>query len=331
MPDLTLLPKVEIHLHLEGAIPLDALWELIQKYRGDAGVRNRTALEERFQYRDFPHFIETWCWKNGFLREYDDFTFVADKVAEDLARQGIRYLEAFYSPPDFARQGLEVQGITEALRKGLDAHAATIETWLIADVVRDLGPAKAARTLEQLSEVKSLGVIGIGMGGSEQAYPPEPFADVYERAREYGFHTTAHAGEAAGPESVWGALKALKVDRIGHGTRAVEDPSLVALLAERQVPLEMCPLSNARTGVVDGIAAHPIRRFFEAGVRVSVNTDDPKMFNTSLEGEYAALADQLGFQPSEIKTLMQNAIRSTWATLDTQRRLLLELDAALPE
>jgi len=330
MPDPTLLPKIEIHLHLEGAIPLDALWELIQKYGGDAEVRTRAALEARFRYRDFPHFIETWCWKNSYLREYDDFTFVADEVAADLGRQGIRYVEAFYSPPDFARQGLEVQGITEALRKGLDRHAERTETWLIADVVRDLGPAKAARTLEQLVEVKPLGVIGIGLGGSEQAYPPEPFADVYERAREHGFRTTAHAGEAAGPESVWGALQALRVDRIGHGIRAVDDPSLVTLLAERQVPLEVCPISNVRTGVVDGIATHPIRRLFEAGVRLSVNTDDPKMFNTSLEGEYAALSDRLGFRPSEIKALMQQAIRSTWATPDKQGRLLAELDAALP-
>jgi adenosine deaminase len=325
------LPKVEIHLHLEGSIPLDALWEVMQKYGGDPGVRSRTELEARFRYRDFPHFIETWLWKNGFLREYEDFTFIASKVAEDLSRQEIRYVEAFYSPPDFARHGLEVQAITEAIRKGLDAYAGSIETWLIADIVRDSGPQAGMRTVDQVAEVKDLGVIGIGMGGSEQAYPPEPFAAVYERARSHGFRTTVHAGEAAGADSVWGALRELRVDRIGHGTRAVEDPSLVALLAELQVPVELCPISNLKTGVVDSLAAHPIRRFMEAGVLVSVNTDDPKMFGTSLAAEYAALAEELAFQPDEIRRLMESAIRSTWADPATRRRLLEEDEAAIPQ
>jgi len=240
------LPKLELHLHLEGAIPLDALWELVGKYGGRGEVAGRAALEERFRFRDFPHFIETWIWKNGFIREYEDFTFIAEAVARDLAAQNIRYVEAFFSPGDFARHGLDPREITRAVRTGLDRVADRITVSLIADLIRDFGPEQGGFWLEQIAEVKDLGVIGIGIGGSEQTFPPEPYKDVYERARQLGFRTTAHAGEAAGAASIWGAVNVLGVDRIGHGTRAFEDPALLDRLAERRLPIEMCPLSSQR-------------------------------------------------------------------------------------
>jgi adenosine deaminase len=290
------LPKVELHLHLEGAIPLDTLWEIIKKYGGASDVGSVTDLEARFQYQDFPHFIETWIWKNGFLREYDDFTFFASQIAADLAHQNIRYVEAFYTPGDFAQHGLEPQRITEAIRTGLREHDDKVAIQLIADLNRDFGPDQGARWLEEIAEVQELGVIGIGIGGSEQRFPPEPYREVYERARQLGFHTTAHAGEAAGPDSIWGALRALKVERIGHGTRAIEDRKLLEHLKEEQIPLETCPISNVRTGVVAEVTQHPIRHYYDQGLLVSVNTDDPKMFNTSLEEEYAQLIERLGFE-----------------------------------
>lgn len=172
------VPKVELHLHLEGAIPPEALWALIQHYGGDPTVPDRAALAARFQYRDFAHFIETWIWKNQFLRTYDDFTFIAAAIARDLARQNIRYVEAFFSPARFAHHGLTVQGLTEALRRGL-ARVPEVEVALIADLVRDLGPENAMRTVHAVHEVRDLGLIGVGMGGSEQRYPPELFTDVF--------------------------------------------------------------------------------------------------------------------------------------------------------
>jgi len=305
------VPKVELHLHLEGAIPYGALWQLIQKYGGDRSVPDEAALRERFVYKDFSHFIETWNWKNRFLRQYEDFTFIAEAVARDLARQNVRYVEAFFSPPDFAHHDLHPQQLATAIRAGLDRVPA-IEVALIADVVRDHGPAKAAATLQAMVEVRDQGVIGIGIGGSEQSFPPAPFAEVFARAQRLGLHTTAHAGEAAGPESVRGALHQLRVERIGHGTRAAEDAALVDYLAEKQIPLEMCPISNVRTGVVPSLAAHPIRRFFERGLLVTANTDDPKMFGNSLAGEYRALVEELGFTRAEIRTLILNAVKSAW-------------------
>ena len=198
------VPKVELHLHLEGAIPHATLWELLQKYDGDPALPDRQALVRKFAYRDFPHFIETWIWKNRFLREYEDFTLLAEAVARDLVRQNVRYVEAFYSPSDFRHQGLEPQPSTAAIRRGLD-RVPEIEVALVADLVRDSELPAAARTLAQVREVQDLGVIGIGLGGSEQAFPPEPFAGLFEEARRHGLHTSAHAAEAAGAESVWGA------------------------------------------------------------------------------------------------------------------------------
>ncbi len=315
------VPKVELHLHLEGAIPHRALWELVCKYGGDPSVPDFSALRQRFKYRDFPHFLEIWVWKNRFLREYEDFTFIAETVAHDLARQNIRYVEAFFSPRDFARYGLQPQRLTEAIRAGL-SRVPQVEVALVADLVRDATPEEAAVLLAKINEVRDLGVIGVGLGGSEQAYPPEPFARVYAEARRLGLHTSAHAGEGAGAESVWGAIHSLQVERIGHGTRAEEDSSLLDYLAERRIPLEMCPISNVCTGVVASIEAHPIRRYLERGIVVTINTDDPQMFGNSLAEEYRLLVERLGFSPEEICTCILQGIRSSWLPKARKQRLI---------
>lgn len=312
------LPKVELHLHLEGAIPHAALWQLICKYGGDRRVPTAGALAGLFVYRDFPEFIDKWMWKQGFLREAADFELIGAAVAGELARQRIVYAEAFYTPADVALAGLSTQEVSLALRRGL-ASVGDVEVALIADLARNYGPILGGRTLEEVAEVATeAGVIGIGLGGSEQLYPPEPYAPVYERARALGFRTTAHAGEVVGPESVWGAIRVLGVDRIDHGTRAVEDPSLVAYLAERRLPVTSCPGSNVATGAVRSLAAHPIKRFLDAGLLVSVNTDDPAMFGLSLAGELSALQSRLGFTDDEVRQLVLNAVDSCW--LSDERR-----------
>jgi adenosine deaminase len=259
-------------------------------------------------------------WKNSFLREYDDFTLVAEAVARDLAAQRIRYAEAFFSPGDFARHGLAVQPLTAAIRAGLD-RVADVEVALIADLIRDTGPRVAAATLEAVAEARELGVIGVGLGGSEQSFPPEPFAPVYERARHLGLRTTVHAGEAAGPASVWGAIRALRPERIGHGTRAAEDPALVGHLAATRLPVEACPLSNVATGVVGSLDEHPIRRLRDAGVLVTVNTDDPKMFGNSLAEEFALLQARLGFSPDEVRGLLLDALAASWMPEPGKRQM----------
>jgi len=321
LPGGSMPPLVELHLHLEGAIPLPALWELICKYGGDPAVPDMDALRRRFTYKDFPHFIETWIWKNGFLREYEDFAFSAEQVARDLLNQNVLYTEAHYSPSGFVEQGLDIREITRAVRSGLD-RVQGIEVALIADVIRDLGPESAARTLQEIREVRGYGVVGIGLGGSEQSFPPELFTAVYADARRLGFHTTAHAGEAAGAASIWGALRTLGVERIGHGTRAEEDPQLMDYLAEKQIPVEMCPLSNVRTGVIGRIEAHPFRRYFDRGLLVTVSTDDPKMFGNSIAEEYRILETVFQFTQDEIRQVRINSIKASWMEAAKQKRML---------
>ena len=305
------VPKVEMHLHLEGAVPHDTLWELVQKYGGDPAVPNLEALKRLFEYRDFRHFIEVWDWKNRFIREYADFTVIAETAARNWVRQNLRYVEAFFSPSDFACHGLKTQKLTEAIRAGL-SRVPAVQVALVADLVRDSGPKRAATTLSEIHEVRHLGVVGIGLGGSERDFPPETFERVFRQARQMGFYTTAHAGEAAGAASIWGAIHSLQVDRIGHGTRAVEDDSLLAFLARCKTPLEMCPISNFRTGVVSSIARHPIRRCFDCGLVVTVNTDDPEMFGNSLAQEFRCLESELGFSRDEIRSLIVDGIQATW-------------------
>ena len=196
-----------------------------------------------------------------------------------------------------------------------------VEMALVADLVRDSVLPAAARTLAQVQEVRDLGVIGIGFGGSEQTFPPEPFADLFADARRLGFHTSAHAGEAAGAESVWDAIRSLRAERLGHATRAEEDPALVDFLAEHRIPLELCPISNLRTKVVPSIDAHPVRRYFERGLLVTINTDDPEMFGNSLAQEFQALVDVHGFSRDEIRTLILNAVRASWLPEDRRRHV----------
>jgi len=317
------VPKVELHVHLEGAIPHAALFELIRKYGGDPSVPDVAALAERFTYRNFQQFIESWTWKDHFLRENDDFIFIAELTARDMEEQGIRYAEVFFSPSPYVQNGLAVQELIQAVRTGL-SRVSGIEIALIVDLVRNYGPEQEMTTLQQLSEVRDLGVVGIGIGGSEHEFPPTPFKALFEKARKMGFHTNAHAGEAAGAWSIWDALHHLRAERIGHGTRAMEDPELVRYLADHEIPLEMCPVSNVRTGVIKNIAEHPIRAFFDAGLVVTVNTDDPKMFQTRLADEYRLLEKECGFTKPEICKLILNAIRSSWLPEERKTSLIAE-------
>lgn len=314
------LPKVELHVHLEGAIPHGALFDLIRKYGGDPSLPDVTALARRFEYKNFAQFIEAWSWKNQFLREYEDFSHIAELTARDMANQNIRYAEMFFSPSLFVRHGLEVQELTHAVRIGL-SRVTEIEISLIADLVRDYGPESEMTTLKRLNEVKGDCVIGIGIGGSEHEFPPEPFKSLYEEARLMDFHVNAHAGEAAGPGSIWGAIRHLHVERIGHGTRAHEDPELLDYLREHRIPLELCPMSNVCTGVVSAIAEHPIREYFERGLLISVNTDDPMMFGTALDKEYELLVQECGFTRQEICRLILLGVESSWLSEDRKKLL----------
>lgn len=320
---LKAIPKAELHIHLEGAIPHHALWTLIQNYGGDPEIASFEQLLSRFQYKDFPGFIETWIWKNHFLRTYEDFTFIAEQVALDLLAQNILYAEMFLSPPDFRERGLKTQRLIEAVRNGL-SKVEGITISLVPDLVRDYGPKQAETTLMEVNEMREMGVVGVGLGGSEQSHPPGQFSRVFRLAKELGLHTTIHAGEAAGSKSIWEALLECRPDRIGHGTRAQEDPNLVKFFLENHTPLEMCPISNLRTGIIHTIQEHPIRTFFDLGLQVTVNTDDPKMFGNSLVSEYKLLNKHLGFSSDDIRYLVLQTVRSSWLPENTKENIVAD-------
>lgn len=322
MIDFSTMPKVELHLHVEGAIPLEAMWELVQRHGGDPAVRTPADLARRFTYRDFPHFISTWEWKLQFHTTPEDYEFMAEAVAADLASQGHLYVEAFVSPAD---SGLDTIAMLMAVRRGLD-RVAGIDIRLVPDLVRDTGVERSTATVRDvIACADDVGAVGITIGGSEQAHPPAPFAPVYEIAREAGLRSSAHAGEAAGPESVRDALDVLGVDRIGHGVRSTEDPALVAELVDRAVPLEVCPTSNIRTGVVDGWDGHPVLALIDAGAVVTINTDDPAMFGCDLAGEYRAL-EVAGVDQAALRRISTAAVDASWAPPATKRTLRDRLD-----
>jgi len=321
------IPKIKNHLHLEGAIPYETLWQLIQKYGGDDTVADLNQLKEKFKYRDFSHFIEMWIWKNQFIREYEDFRLISEATFKDLVRQNVKYAEIFISPSLF-KQKLATQKIVEAISESI-ANNHDIKINLIVDLVRDFGQEKEIETLYEINEVKDYGIIGIGIGGSEHKYPPELFIELYEQARKFGFKTTAHAGEAAGTKSIWSAIRNLKVDRIGHGTRAVEDIELIDYLSENKIPVELCPLSNLRTKVIKSIEEHPIKTFLDREIPFSINTDDPKMFGNSLAEEYQAIKDTFKLTNKEIHSIIINSIKTTWLNEKDKEKLTAEFKQEL--
>jgi len=297
------------------------MWTLIQAHGGSEAVTDRASLTERFAYTDFPHFIDVFGWMTGFLTTPDDFRFAAEAVARDLARQHIIYAEASISTSDFAKHGLRTQEIARAVRDGLDSVDGTAVT-LIVDLVRDYGPETAHRTLSDVIEVADeTGIRGITIGGSEQAFPPEPFAAAFRRARDHGLRLTAHAGEAAGPESVTAALDVLGVERIGHGVRAVENPELLDRLVAEQVPLEVCPTSNLRTGVVPDWEHHPLGQLLAAGVNVTISSDDPAMFHCSVASDLRT-ASRIWPSLVDVEQLTRAAVDASWLPPHDQQQLL---------
>ncbi|MFX1511158.1 MAG: adenosine deaminase [Promethearchaeota archaeon] len=308
------MPKIELHIHLGGAIPLETLYSLIQKQGGDPDIRTIQDLERKLIYTDFEHFIDVWTWKNSFIKEQRDFEEITYEVLRNLSKQNVNYLEAFYSPGDYCRQGLTTQDITENIIKGKKRayHEFGIRCELIVDLIRGHGPEIGIQRLDEVTPYLGQGIIGIGLGGNEKSFPADPYTRVYKEAKRRGFRLTAHAGEGVGPKSIWTALKKLNCERIGHGVRAKEDPRLLLFLKEKQIPLEICVASNVKTKVCKSVRSHPIRQYFNEGLMVTVNSDDPTMFNSSITQEYLILAQKLNFTLKEIKKLTINGIEASF-------------------
>ena len=320
-------PKAELHVHLEGAVQPATLLELARRNRVALPAETVEGLREWFAFRDFAHFIEVYVAITRCLRTVEDYELVTYELGAELARQHVRYAEVTFSPSTHAWLGVpqEVwfEGLTRGRMKVAAAFGVTI-AWVF-DIVRDTDHVKADYVTGVAIDGRADGVVALGLGGSEQGHPPEPFAPCFERARAGGLHSTPHAGEHAGPESIWGALRALGAERIDHGVRALEDPSLVAHLAARRIPLNICPTSNLRLGVVADLARHSLRDLHRQGVAVTINTDDPPLFNTTLNDEAALLADPFGFDLATIDEILLHGIRAAFLPTDRGQ----ELEAAV--
>ena len=308
------MPKVELHVHLEGSIRPEILLTLADRNGVALPAKDVAEVKEFYRFTDFDHFIRVYFAISDCLRTLDDYVLIARDFGAEMARQNIRYAEVTFTPhTNVTNTGLPFEDILAALNEG--RSQAELEfgvrfQWVL-DIVRD-DPESRHQVAEWAASAVDDGVVGFGLGGTEQGHPPEWFSDAFSFAREAGLHSVPHAGEVAGPESVWGAIRALGAERIGHGVRSVEDPALVDYLREHQIPLEVSPTSNICLGVYASLDEHPIRWLWDHGLYVTVNSDDPPMFNTDLVGEYEALTEHLGFDAADLEQLNLNALEASF-------------------
>jgi aminodeoxyfutalosine deaminase len=294
-------PKIELHVHFEGTVRPKTLLEIARRNDYPLPADTEEGLAELYDFRDFAHFIEVWVLTTNALRTAEDFCQVVVDYAAEAASFGAVYLEGIFSPGERVRRGVAWEEIFEGYCDGAEAARERhgVEVRLTPDIVRGFPLAEAEELVRRAARYRDRGVLGVGLGGLEADFPPEPYAPAFELARELGLASVPHAGEVAGSHSVRGALEELGADRVRHGVRATEDPGLVRELADRQIVLDVCPISNLRTRVVSSLEEHPLPTLVAAGVRCSISTDDPAMFGTDLGQDYAAAA-QLGLDPRDV-------------------------------
>jgi adenosine deaminase len=315
------LPKVQLHCHLEGTVRPQTFRTLAAKYGVALGERLDPA--RTYAFSTFREFLLLFAKITETLRAPEDFAQIARDYVRDAAAQNVVYAEIFISPSvwSFFHRDLDVRATVEAIRTALDETGLPlgIEVALIADLTRNFGVERAEQTARDVIGLRDLGVIGIGLGGDEANFPAQQYERAYALAREAGLHAVVHAGEAAGPESVRAAVEVLKAERIGHGVRAIEDPAVVELLAERAIPLEICPTSNRLTGAVAPDSPHPLAQLDAAGCIVTIDADDPPLFGTTLRDEFALVAQQVG--ESTAIRFARNAIDASFASAERKAAL----------
>ena len=323
------MPKVELHVHLEGAMDADAVWAMAERNGTPMPAATLEEWRTFYTFRDFDHFIQVYTAAARAMRTPEDWVFMVEHFCARQAAQGVMYTEAFLSA-SFMLQMLPAEVLLDALAAGLAAGEARhgVRVRFLPDIARHV-PATQRAVLDFVTLGHERGLfLGLGLGGPEVGFPPELFTDTYAEARRRGLQVVAHAGETLGAASVRGAIEALGAERIGHGVRCLEDPAVVALARDRRVPFEVCPTSNYRLKVVAPDAPHPLRRMVDAGLVCTVNSDDPPMFGTTLVDEYLLLAGQ-GFTWDELWQLNRTALDVTFLDGAERERYRARYDAWL--
>jgi aminodeoxyfutalosine deaminase len=312
-------PKIELHVHLEGTVRPETLLEIARRNDHALPADTVEGVAKLYDYQDFAHFIEVWILTTNALRTHDDFRQVVVDYAEEAAGHGAVYIEAIFSPAERVARGVDwdemYSGYCDGAQEARELHG--VEVRLTPDIYRGATDDQARQVVAYSAKYRHRGVVGVGLGGLEAEFPPEAYAPVFELVRGEGLASVPHAGEVAGPSSVRGALEALGADRIRHGIRSVEDPALVAELRDREIVLDVCPVSNVRTGAVPSLDDHPLPQLLAADVHCSISTDDPAMFDTDLTREYQA-ASALGADP---KTAYEAGLAGALCDEATRERL----------
>jgi aminodeoxyfutalosine deaminase len=331
------VPKAELHVHLEGTIQPETLLRLAQRNAVPLPADTAAGLREWFRFTDFHHFVQVYVTITRCLRTAADYELIVLELAAEMARQNQRYAEVTFSPSTHRlSMGLPEEtfltGLASGRRRAQDDYGVRI-SWIF-DIVRDsLDPATYYEYVTDVAiRQQAAGVVAIGLAGLERDSGPEPYVRFFDRARDAGLHCIPHAGELTGPPTVWGALTTLRAERIGHGVRSVEDEALVRELARRRIPLEVCPTSNVLLNVYPDVASHPLRRLHDAGVPVTVNSDDPALFNTTLTGELELLATSFGFTEAsvdEVDAILLNAVRYSFQPESQKQQMLREFQTEI--
>ena len=322
-----LLPKAELHLHLEGAIDPATLLELKQR-QGQSG--SLAEVEKLYRYADFNGFLMAFKAVTEHLRTPEDYELITYRLMQQLKEENILHAEVYVSVGVCLWREQNFPAIFESLERGRQRGERDfgISLLWIFDAVRQFGVEAAQRVFELAVRYRDRNVVAVGIGGDELKAPPELFRDAYAYAADNGLGLTVHAGESAGPESIWGAIN-LRAERIGHGLTAVQDPDLLEELAQRQVPLEICITSNLRTGCCRTLAEHPVKHYFDHGLMLTLNTDDPAMFSTTLSREYQLAQQNFGFTDEHLRELARNSFEASFLPAEKKLEFLNLFDAAI--
>ena len=317
------MPKVELHVHLEGTINPSTLFELAKQNNIELPVKTETELRNIFKFKNFQHFVEIYNLVTECIKTVDDYELISYQFGCECARQNIHYAEVTFSIFTNCRTtGLSWQKILAALNKGRARAAQEFNiNWVwIFDILRD-EPESQKLILDAILKSKDQGVGGLGLAGSETLFNSDSFIETFEIAHKNKIGITTHAGEMAGPKSIWSVINFLHADRIGHGVNCIQDFELIDFLKQKQIPLEICPTSNICMGVFPDFKSHPLRKLWDAGLLLTVNSDDPALFDTDLNNEYKILVDHFDFNINDLEKISLNGLHASFLPADQKQKL----------
>lgn len=321
------LPKAELHLHIEGTLEPEMMFELAQRNKINLPYESVSQVREAYKFNDLQSFLDIYYQGSEVLQQERDFYDLTQAYLEKAASQNVRHAEIFFDPQSHTDRGISFEtvyrGITRALEDGKTKLG--ISSHLILSFLRDLSADRALATLEQALPYKD-SIIAVGLDSAEQGNPPSKFQAVFDRAEAEGFLTVAHAGEEGPPEYIWEAINLLKVSRIDHGVRSMEDPSLLDYLIDKQIPLTVCPLSNVKLKVFDSMAKHNLKQLLNLGICATVNSDDPAYFGGYITENYQAAYSALNLSKQELYQLAKNSFQASFLSSEIKEKLVTELE-----